>query len=129
MAKRGGWQSGWDRIKEEGAVIPPRPPEIQPNYLRHTSREEKAFKVKEEYVNKIHQANKIKEQFMKIHSECPKCNCYDNFEKFNHTHRSATSFARTAYKTSEGWGRASRAASTQDDKPLESVYNQMKFLS
>jgi hypothetical protein len=68
LAKRGGWQSGWDMIKEEGASLPPRPTAMSLNYLRHTSREELAFRVKEEYVGKIHQTNKIKEQFMKISS-------------------------------------------------------------
>ena len=65
---------------------------------------------------------------MKIKSECPSCTCYDNFEKFNTSRRSHSTFARTAYKTGEGWGRASSRAST-DEQPLEAVYNQMRFLS
>lgn len=36
---------------------------------------------KELYLNKIYRTNKIKEQFMKISSECKPCNCYNDFEE------------------------------------------------
>ena len=48
---------------------------------------------------------------MKVKAECTKCTCYDNFDKFS-DRKSATSFSRTAYKTSEGWGRATLRTST-----------------
>ena len=40
-----------------------------------------------------------------------------------------TNFTRTAYRTSDGWGRASRTQSLKQEQPLEEIYNQMKFLS
>ena len=48
LAKRGGWQPGWDMLREEGAPVPPRRSNsLHINYLKHTSREELAFRVKE----------------------------------------------------------------------------------
>jgi len=115
---------------EETPALVRRSSSLQINYLKHTSREELAFKVKEKYIGKIYQANKIKEQFMKIKSECPCCSCYDNFEKFNMTsRRTMSNFTRAAYCTADGWGRANRANSSKEEPPLEQVYSQMKFLS
>lgn len=33
LTKMGGWQPGWDKIKKEGAPIPPKPPTTSNNYL------------------------------------------------------------------------------------------------
>lgn len=37
-------------------------------------------RVKNNCIEKINKANKIKEQFMTIKSECEHCHCYDNIE-------------------------------------------------
>ena len=89
--------------------------------------EDYTYRLKVDSATKIHQANKIKEQFIKIRSECPTCCCYDNFEHFSH--RRTQSLARTAYRTADGWGRASCRTPQSEPQPLETVYNSMKFLS
>lgn len=105
--------------------MPPKRPTEVNNYLKHSTSEQAAFRVKEEYACKIHETNKIKEQFMKIKSECRVCSCYTDFEKMSH-HRGKSTLTRTAYRTSEGWGRATVRA---EDPPLEKVYNEMRFMS
>ena len=133
LTQRGGWQPGWDMLRKEGVAVPKRSASSSNlNYLSHTPREELTYKAKERCVSKIHRTNKIKEQFMKIKSECVKCTCYEDFDKFtaSEARQTMSNFTRTAYRTAEGWGRASsRASEGRQEQPLEAVYNQMKFLS
>ena len=50
----------------------------QINYLKGVNMDRYVGKVKQQFIDKISKTNKIKEQFMKIRSECQSCGCYDN---------------------------------------------------
>jgi hypothetical protein len=79
LEKRGGWKLGWDQLKEEGVKVQLKRSTESANYLTGLKVENYTSKIKSNCNHKIHETNKIKEQFMKIKSECPSCNCYDNF--------------------------------------------------
>ena len=127
LDKRGGWKAGWDQLKEEGVKIVKKRAAEAPNYLSGLKMEDYATGIMERCNHKIHETNKIKEQFMKIKSECPSCSCYDNFEHFSAGRRSLTCLGRTGTKTAEGWGKTSKVR--MEEESLETVYHRMTFLS
>ena len=58
-------------------------------------------RVKKQCIDKINKANKIKEQFMTIRSECEKCHCYDDIEGFmSNGHKD---IKMQAMKTGSAW--------------------------
>jgi len=58
-------------------------------------------RVKKQCIDKINTANKIKEQFMTIRSECEKCHCYDDIEGL--TNSGHKDIKMQAMKTGLAW--------------------------
>ena len=68
LATRGGFKRGWNCLNEEGMAVPEQRSTIPDNFLQGVEMGKYTAKVKQKCVGKIHQTNKIKEQFMKISS-------------------------------------------------------------
>ena len=72
--------------------------------------------IKTRCAEKINKANKIKEQFMKIRSECENCHCYDHIETVteNSGHRD---IKYQTMKTGSAW-RVSENRNSPIEEPL-----------
>lgn len=86
-------------------------------------------RVKNNCIEKINKANKIKEQFMTIKSECEHCHCYDNIEGIYESTTQKDPKSQTM-KTGSAWRLSeSRNNSSPTDEPLYQIHYRTKFVS
>ena len=71
--------------------------------MRSTVTVDFSARTKKECIEKINKANKIKQQFMIIRSQCENCHCYDDIEGYMSAGGTHKSIKEQATKTGSAW--------------------------